>query len=117
MKSILIIDDEPDIVALVSLCLDNIQVLPASGLRGALDVARVEEIGLVLLDLALGGEDGLQILPFLREEPSLSSVPIIAFTAHASRRGEALECGVDYFLSRPFLTVELRTTVEHHLVR
>jgi DNA-binding response OmpR family regulator len=119
MKNVLIVDDEPGIASLVSLCLDHfdVGVLLADGVSGALNVARKNDIGLVLLDLALGDEDGLEILPRLRQEPSLEGIPIVAFSAHDSRRREALDRGADLFLGRPFAPADLRSTVEVHLAR
>jgi DNA-binding response OmpR family regulator len=118
-RRVLIVDDEPQIGSLVSLCLDqlDVEVTLAGNLAEALDEARAGGVGLVLLDLALGEEDGLEILPRLRSEPALEGVPVVAFTAHDSRRVEALESGVDSFLARPFQAQDLRTTVEVHLVR
>jgi DNA-binding response OmpR family regulator len=117
-KRVLMVDDEPGIGPLVSLCLDplGIEVVLVSGLEDALDAARGGGVGLVLLDLALGYEDGLEILPHLRAEPNLHGVPVVAFSAHDSRRAEALERGVDSFLRRPFASAELRSTVERYLV-
>jgi DNA-binding response OmpR family regulator len=89
----------------------------AGGLQSALEVARNDDIGLVLLDFDLGHEDGLDILPRLRQEPRLEKVPVVAFTAHDSRRQEAFENGVVSFIGRPFANADLRTTVELHLVR
>jgi two-component system, OmpR family, response regulator len=118
VTSVLVVDDEPGIASLVALCLDHldVEVVSANGKAAALRAARVGNIGLVLLDLALGHEDGLNILPDLRNEPSLAGVAIVAFTAHDSRRQEAFEQGVDAFLKRPFSPVELSSTVEAHLV-
>jgi DNA-binding response OmpR family regulator len=119
MSRVLVVDDEPNIASLVALCLDplGIEVVQASGLESALEVARRDPVGLVLLDLALENEDGLSILPVLRAEPSLTGVPVVAFTAHDSRRREALALGVDSFLARPFASADLRSTVELLLVR
>jgi CheY-like chemotaxis protein len=119
MKQILVIDDEPGMANLVSWCLDplGVGVVLAKGLESALEVAREQEIGLVLLDFDLGGEDGLEILPRLREAPNLRTVPFVAFTAHDSRRQEAFAGGVVSFIGRPFAGADLRTTVELHLVR
>ncbi len=89
----------------------------ASGLESALDVAREHDIGLVLLDFDLGPEDGMEILPRLREAPTLRTVPFVAFTAHDSRRQEAFAGGVVSFIGRPFASADLCTTVELHLVR
>ena len=118
MKRVLIVDDEPDIASLVALCLDplGIDVVQAHGLSSALRIAREDDIGLVLLDLALGDEDGLDILPQLRDEPSLSGVPVVAFSAHDSRRREALDSGVVSFLPRPFASADLQSTVELYLI-
>lgn len=119
MKSVLIIDDEPGIAELVSWCLEplGVRVVLANDLRGALKAVRAEPIGLVLLDFDLGDEDGLEILPALRREPGLESVPVVAFTAHDSRRKEAFERGVVSFIARPFANAELESTVDLHLVR
>ena len=117
MKRVLVIDDEPGIVELVSWCLDpmGVGVVTAQGLRSALEAARGHDIGLVLLDVDLGEEDGLEILPLLRQEPSLESVPVVAFTAHDSRRNEAMARGVVSFISRPFAHSDLQAAVRLHL--
>ena len=118
MKKVLLVDDEPEIASLVALCLDplGVEVVHADDLAGALQVARSDEIGLVLLDLVLDNEDGLEILPELRAEERLKDVPIVAFSAHDSRRREALDRGVDSFLKRPFATRDLRSTVSLHII-
>jgi len=119
VKEVLVIDDEAGIADLVSWCLDplGVAVVLASDLRSALDVLQTHDVGLVLLDFNLGDEDGLEILPSLREEPRLAGVPVVAFTAHDSRRREAFDRGVASFIARPFATAELRETVDVLLVR
>ncbi len=114
---VLVVDDEPAIGPLVSMCLDAmaIEVVQANGLNDAMDVLRGGGVGLVLLDLALGPEDGLEIFPKLRAEPELAGVAVVAFSAHDSRREEALQCGVDAFLGRPFATAALQATVRRYL--
>jgi DNA-binding response OmpR family regulator len=119
VRNVLLVDDDPSITSLVQLCLNKLDVgvLQTDGASGALAMARINDIGVVLLDLALGDEDGLEILPRLREDPSFAGVPIVAFTAHDSRRQEALQCGVDDFLMRPFSAADLRALVEDYLSR
>ena len=111
------IDDEPGIADLVSWCLDplGVRVLLATGRDSACTVARQSDVGLVLLDLSLDGEDGLDILPDLQREPSLAGVPFVAFSAHDSRRREALQRGVVSFLARPFANADLFSLVRSHL--
>lgn len=117
MSRILVVDDEPAIGPLVSMCLDplDVEVIQVGGLADALNVVRHGGVSMVLLDLALGNEDGLEILPRLKAEPELGGVPVVAFSAHDSRREEALERGVDSFLARPFAAVELQNTVRRYL--
>lgn len=113
------VDDEPGIASLVALCLDHLDVsiVSADGQASALRAAQANDVCLVLLDLALGDEDGLEILPNLRDDASLSGVPIIAFSAHDSRRQQALDQGVDSFLRRPCSSRDLSSAVETHMVR
>ena len=113
------VDDEPGIASLVALCLNHLDVraLLADGHVNALRMAREHDIGLVLLDLALGDEDGLDIIPHLRKDHQLARVPIVAFTSHDSRRQEAFDRGVDSFLCRPFAPADLTSTVEANILR
>jgi CheY-like chemotaxis protein len=119
VDKVLVIDDEPGIAELVSWCLEplGVGVVLAGGLDAALDAVHNNDVGLVLLDFDLGAEDGLEILPRLREEPRLAALPFIGFTAHDERRREAFENGLVSFVARPFTNTELRTAVEDHLVR
>ena len=112
------VDDEPGIGPLVSMCLEDldVEVVVAKDLDEALEVAGDGAIGLVLLDIALGPQDGIAILPRLRADANLEGVPVVAFSAHDSRRSEALERGADSFLSRPFSSAELRAVVDRYLV-
>ncbi|MGH7425325.1 MAG: response regulator, partial [Candidatus Methylomirabilales bacterium] len=101
---ILLIDDAPGMDRLVAMILEGLggPVVQAVNLAGALAAARAEAPGVVLLDLALGEEDGLAILPTLRGEPALSRVPVVGFTVHESRRHEAMEAGLAGFVVKPF---------------
>jgi DNA-binding response OmpR family regulator len=118
LRSVLLVDDDPDIASLVSLCLETlgIEVVQVRGLSEAIDASSREEVGLVLLDLSLGSEDGLAILPHLRADPHLEGVPVVAFTAHDSRRKEALQSGVDSFIARPFASGDLTGVVQALIV-
>jgi two-component system, chemotaxis family, chemotaxis protein CheY len=119
VKEVLVVDDEPGIAELVSWCLDpiGVRVVPADSLSNAIDALRSHDVGLILLDFDLGEEDGLDILPRLREEPRFAALPVVAFTAHDSRRREAFERGVVSFIARPFASAKLSETVDLLLTR
>jgi DNA-binding response OmpR family regulator len=118
VTDLLLIDDEPHMEALVAMSLEDIgvHVVAVSTLAGALEEARRARPRVVLLDLALGSEDGIDYLPELRGEPALAGVPILAFTVHDSRRDEAMARGVDGFVRKPFKASDLRALVAAHLV-
>lgn len=117
MSVVLLIDDEPQMAKLVEMTLvvPDARVVLAANLAEALESARKEPPDVVLLDLALGHEDGLAILPHLRAEPALSAVPVVIFTVHDSRRDEALGLGVDGFVAKPFKAADLVEVVEPFL--
>ena len=117
MNALLLIDDEPHMETLVAMSLEDIdvEVVAVSTLAGALEEARRTLPRVVLLDLAVGTEDGLDYLPQLRSEPALAGVPILAFTVHDSRRDEAIARGVDGFVRKPFKASDLRALVAAHL--
>jgi DNA-binding response OmpR family regulator len=114
---VLLIDDEPAMGSLLSMSLEEsgARVVQVDDLRGAVAAARLERPRAVLLDLALGNEDGLALLPRLREEPSLAEVPIIVFTIHESREREALEEGADGFVAKPFKAAELNDVLAEYI--
>jgi DNA-binding response OmpR family regulator len=119
VSMVLLIDDEPAMGSLVSMSLEKAgaRVVQVADLDHALAVARKERPRAVLLDLALGKEDGLALLPRLREEPSLSEVPIIVFTIHESREREARDEGADGFVAKPFKAAQLHDALEEYIGR
>jgi DNA-binding response OmpR family regulator len=114
---VLLVDDEPEMQALVAMCLEETgaRVVQASSLGEAVAAAQRERPRVVLLDIGLGAEDGLALLPTLRSDPSLSGVPVVVFSVHDSRRQEALDEGADGFVSKPFHLSTLRRAVVEHL--
>jgi len=90
-RRVLIVDDEPGLRKGLGNVLElrDFIVLEAAGGAEALEVLRREDIDLALLDVKLGGEDGLEVLCRLKaEEPRL---PVIMITAYGNIRN-AVEC-------------------------
>jgi DNA-binding response OmpR family regulator len=114
---VLLVDDEPEMQGLLEMCLEETgaAVVRAASFDEALAAARDERPRLVLLDIGLGPEDGLALLPRLRSEPSLTGIPIVVFSVHDSRRQEALDEGADGFVAKPFRLSTLRETVQGYL--
>jgi len=118
VNKVLIVEDDPETVELVSLYLrrDGYQVLSASdGLEG-LRLAREAQPDLVILDLMLPRLDGMQVGRILREE---ADVPIIMLTARVDEedRLAGLELGADDYVTKPFSPRELAARVRAVLRR
>jgi len=112
VKTVLLVDDEPAMAGLVNVWLSDMgmRVVQATDLAEALAAIERDRPQAVLLDLSLGEEDGLDIMPRLQE--ALDGVPIIAFTVHDSREEEARKRGVTGFISKPFRGNDLRKVIE-----
>lgn len=120
-KTIVIVDDEEDIVELVSHHLKREGFLVKEFNKGRDFFSYLESIvpDLIILDIMLPGMDGLEICKILKSKPKTSSIPIIMLTAKA---GEAdvvvgLELGADDYVIKPFSPRELVARVKSILRR
>jgi len=109
--TILVVEDEEDILDLVSFNLTQAgyRVLSArDGLRG-LDLARSEQPDLIVLDLMLPGMAGKEVCRSLRAKDATSKIPVIMLTALAGEtdRVVGFEIGADDYLTKPFSPREL----------
>ncbi|HNS50170.1 MAG TPA: response regulator transcription factor [Anaerolineae bacterium] len=115
---VLLVDDEPPIVDLLSYNLrrSGYQVAVARDGEEALAVARRERPDLIILDLMLPRLDGLEVCRILRRE---RDVPIIMLTARESEidRVVGLELGADDYVVKPFSVRELMVRVKNVLRR
>ena len=89
--TVLIVDDEPDAVHLLSRILssaeDQIRTISASSGREALELMHRRRPGLVLLDLIMHGVDGYSVLRTKRDDPAIADIPVIAVSAQDPIRG------------------------------
>ncbi|MEO6528160.1 MAG: response regulator transcription factor [Gemmatimonadaceae bacterium] len=110
-ERILVVDDEPDIVALVAyhLAKSGYRVSTASSGTEALDSARRDRPALVVLDLMLPGMSGYEVLEQLRTEDATRGVGVLMLTARREEpdRIRGLSLGADDYLTKPFSPQEL----------
>ncbi|KAA3610606.1 MAG: DNA-binding response regulator [Calditrichaeota bacterium] len=104
-KKILIIDDEPDIIDLLSFNLENEGYRVSSAANGtdALALAESEKPDLILLDIMLPGKDGREIIREIRKNPLTENIAVIFLTAKDSEFDEVLglELGADDYIVKP----------------
>lgn len=108
---ILVVDDEPEIVALVAyhLAKSGYRVSTASSGQDALELARRERPSLIVLDLMLPGMSGFDVLEQLRLDESTRDIAVIMLTARREEpdRIRGLSLGADDYLTKPFSPAEL----------
>jgi DNA-binding response OmpR family regulator len=114
-RSILIIEDDPDIAEVFRYILEKeefetrVACNGAEGLSASLD--KDNPPALILLDLLMPGMSGLEVCRRLRREPSTECTPIVMVTAKASEAdcASAWAAGVDDYITKPF---SIRTMIE-----
>ncbi|MBS5931791.1 MAG: response regulator transcription factor [Clostridiales bacterium] len=117
-KNILIVDDEPKILEVVSSFLENkgYSTFTAENGQQALKVFEQENIALVVLDLMMPGISGEEVCLAIRKK---SRVPIIMLTAKADEDNllQGLRLGADDYIRKPFSLKELHARIETVLRR
>jgi two-component system phosphate regulon response regulator PhoB len=110
-ERILVVDDEPDIVALVvyHLAKAGYRVSSAASGPDALAMAKRDRPSLVVLDLMLPGMSGFDVLAKLRDDESTAGLAVLMLTARKEEpdRIKGLELGADDYLTKPFSPQEL----------
>ncbi|OGW38807.1 MAG: DNA-binding response regulator [Nitrospirae bacterium GWD2_57_9] len=119
--SILVIDDEPDLVELVSYNLrkEGFKVSTAANGEDGLEKIRKGTFDLLILDLMLPGVQGVEVCRMVRSNPKTESLPIIMLTAKTdmSDKIKGLETGADDYMTKPFSPSELVARVRALLRR
>ena len=118
MYTILVCDDEQDIVSALEIYLtaEGYRVLKAYNGKEALSVAAREEVHLILMDIMMPVMDGLTAMAQLRQT---SNVPVILLTAKSEDTDKVLglNVGADDFITKPFNPVEMLARVRSQLRR
>lgn len=120
-QRILLADDDPDILALVSYRLQKagFEVMTAGDGQTALDLAAEHPPALAVLDVMMPNVDGYLVTEELRRRPETERVPIILLTArvHDADVERGFQAGADDYIRKPFSPQELVLRVERTLGR
>ncbi len=124
-ETILIVDDEEDVLELVryNLAKEGYAVIAAETGERALTQAHAKGPDLVILDLMLPGIDGLEVCKQLKAEPKTRHIPIIMLTAKGEESDivTGLELGADDYVTKPFspkvLIARVRRTLRRRVDR
>lgn len=112
--TVLVVDDDPDIVDMVESVLGDQGFEVLAGLAGvALQVAHDRHPDVILLDLLMPGMDGVEVSRRLRDDPVTADIPIIAMSARQHLCESAEMLLANDLLSKPFHVGDLYAAVTH----
>ena len=120
-QTILVVDDEPDIVEIIQYNLEksDFDVIVAADGPAALEKVRDETPDLIVLDLMLPGLEGTDVCRILKQDERTRSIPILMLTAKSEEidRIIGLELGADDYVVKPFSPREIALRIRNILRR
>jgi CheY-like chemotaxis protein len=119
LRTVLIADDESSIRLLVHATIESDDYSVVEAADGAQAWALTQQLkpALVLLDVQMPGQSGLEVLRSIKADPELTATRVILLTSKAQERDieVGLIAGADFYLTKPFSPLDLLTRVEEAL--
>ena len=114
-KSVLLIEDEPNIIEAISFILsrDGWEVKTHSNGHDAMDAVRDRRPDLLILDVMLPGKSGFDILQEIRDDAELGATPVLMLTARGQQKDRemAQRAGASRYMTKPFSNAEVLEAV------
>jgi len=113
-KTVLVVDDDPDIVKLIMLSLEQegFHTLGATSGEQALEIAKTRRIDAITLDLLMPGMHGLEVARRLKEESVTKGIPVVVVSAYTDgHEPELVALGVSGVIGKPIDEDRLLTTI------
>lgn len=118
-KSILVADDDPDILSIVAMSLEaqGYTVLKATNGREAVTQAHENMPDLILLDMMMPELSGYEVAGELKADEMTRSIPVVGLSAKAMSTDmeRATDAGIDGYITKPFRIAQVLTVVEGYL--
>jgi two-component system cell cycle response regulator DivK len=118
-KAILVADDDPDILSIVSMSLETqgYTVYKAANGREAVDLARQHHPDLVLMDMMMPVVSGYEAVTELKADASTRDITIVGLSAKAMATDmeRATDVGIDGYITKPFRIAQVLSVVERYL--
>jgi CheY-like chemotaxis protein len=115
-RRVLIVEDNMDTYELVRFILEKngFETFLAMNGRDGVNAANKQKPDLIIMDLSMPEMDGWTATRLIKQNPQISSIPLIALTAHAlpGDRQRAFDAGCDEYITKPMDLLELLETVE-----
>lgn len=115
-KTVIVVEDETDAAEMFAemMRVNGFRVLKSYSSTPAINIIQAEKPDIVILDVMMPDVSGLEVLKFMRREPSLSNIPVIVVSAK-SMPGDiktGLEAGASVYLTKPVGFLDLKQAVE-----
>jgi two-component system, OmpR family, alkaline phosphatase synthesis response regulator PhoP len=110
-RTIMVVDDNPDIITIVKTILEGkgYNVLSASSGQELLNLLTDRKPDLIILDIMMPEMDGLEVLGRLKAVTETASIPVILLTAKVQYEDVlgGYKLGADYYITKPFTSTQL----------
>ncbi|MFB3918819.1 MAG: response regulator [Candidatus Velamenicoccus archaeovorus] len=111
-KTILVVDDDPDIVDIIAICLKDNNLNPEKAYNGqeALQKVKANKVDLILLDINMPGMNGFEVIRHLKLDPATCDIPVVVLTGtyiSDEDKRHGLTLGVAKYLTKPFSADDL----------
>ena len=118
-KLILVLDDDPDICAMLKMVLEyhGYAADEADGEEKAKEILSTKKVDLIIMDMLLSGADGTDICRRVKQDKQTLAIPILMFSAHPNAQKICMEAGADDFIAKPFEMNDLIDKVGFFLER
>jgi two-component system cell cycle response regulator DivK len=118
-KAILVADDDPDILSIVSMSLETqgYTVYKATNGREAVDLSRAHHPDLILMDMMMPVVSGYEAVSELKADATTRDITIVGLSAKAMATDmeRATDVGIDGYITKPFRIAQVLTVVESYL--
>jgi len=118
-KSIVVADDDPDILSIVAMSLETqgYDVYKATNGREAVDLVRDHHPDLIILDMMMPVMSGYEAIAELKADDSTRDIPIIGLSAKAMATDmeRATDVGIDGYITKPFRIAQVLSVIEGYL--
>jgi len=113
-RTVMVVDDDPDIVRLIMISLERegFHAVGATSGEQALEIARSRHIDVITLDLMMPGADGFHVLQQLKQDPATRDIPVVVVSAYtAGKETDLVATGVSGIVSKPIDENQLLGTI------
>jgi DNA-binding response OmpR family regulator len=116
MKSIVVVDDQHDMLILIKSILTRQGYQVHTDATGEIfNKSAIEDCDLILLDINLGEKDGRDLCKRHKDESKTRHIPVILVSSIPELSSAYKTCGADEYLKKPFSSTELIKKVDHFL--